>query len=212
VEFAAAPLFSGPTASAPPTAPVDLARRAPRRASLTAIEQRSRRTHRLEPLPDELVSADDPAVAVAARAGVRLAFVAALQHLPARQRAVLVLRDVLRWPAAEVARMLDMTSAGVHSARQRARATLAELDLDPDEVAEPADTTVLDRYAGAFEHADLRRLVDLVSDDVVLEMPPLPGTYRGRAEVLGFLADKIEARVWRLVATRANGQSASNVT
>jgi RNA polymerase sigma factor (sigma-70 family) len=178
------------------------------RASLTAIDQRSRRPHPLEPLPDELVSDDDPAVAVVARAGVRLAFVAALQHLPARQRAVLVLRDVLQWPAAEVARMLDTTSAGVHSALQRARATLAELDLDLDDVAEPADTTVLDRYAAAFEHADVRRLVDLVSDDVVLEMPPQPGTYHGRAAVLGFLAGKIEGRVWRLVATRANGQAA----
>jgi RNA polymerase sigma-70 factor (TIGR02960 family) len=181
------------------------------RASLTAIEQRTRRTAPLEPLPDSLVGGDDPAVAVAARAGIRLAFVAALQHLPARQRAVLVLRDVLRWPAAEVAQMLDMTSAGVHSALQRARATLGELDLDPDDVTEPADTTVLDRYAAAFEQADLSRLVDLVRDDVVLDMPPLPGTYHGREAVLGFLAGKVGGRTRRLVRTRANGQPAFEV-
>ena len=178
------------------------------RTSLTAIEQRSRRTHRLEPLPDSLVSDDDPAVEVTARAGVRLALVAALQHLPARQRAVLVLRDVLQWPAAEVAQMLDMTGAAVNSALQRARATLKELDLDLDEVAEPPDTAVLDRYAEAFESADLRRLVGLVRDDVVLEMPPLPGIYRGREAVLDFLAGKVHGRTWRLVATRANGHAA----
>ena len=126
------------------------------------------------------VSGDDPAVIVAARAGVRLAFVAALQHLPARQRAVLVLRDVLQWPAADVAQMPDMTRAGVNSALRRARATLGELDLDLDDMAEPADTTVLDRYAEAFERADVRRLAEIVRDDVVLDMPPQPRTFHGR--------------------------------
>ncbi|GAA3340555.1 sigma-70 family RNA polymerase sigma factor [Amorphoplanes nipponensis] len=178
------------------------------RASLTAIEQRSRRAYPLEPLPDSLIGGDDPAAAVAARAGVRLAFVAALQRLPARQRAVLVLRDVLQWPAAEVAQLLDMTGAGVNSALQRARATLARLDLDLDDVAEPADTTVLDRYAAAFEHADVGRLADLVRDDVVLDMPPRARTYHGREAVLGFLAGKVHGRSWRVVATRANGQAA----
>jgi RNA polymerase sigma-70 factor (TIGR02960 family) len=178
------------------------------RTSLTAIEQRSRRPHELEPLPDSLVSPDDPAGEVTARAGVRLAFVAALQHLPARQRAVLVLCDVLQWPAAEVAQMLGMTNAAVNSALQRARATLKELDLDVDEVAEPADTAVLDRYAAAFENTDLRRLVDLVRDDVVLDMPPLPRTYHGREAVLDFLTGKVQGQKWRLVPTRANGQAA----
>ena len=178
------------------------------RASLTAIEQRRRRPRPLEPLPDSLVSGDDPAVIVAARAGVRLAFVAALQHLPARQRAVLVLRDVLQWPAADVAQMLDMSRAGVNSALQRARVTLGELDLHLDDVAEPADTTVLDRYAEAFERADVRRLTEIVRDDVVLDMPPRPRTFHGRDAVLEFLADKVGGHCWRLVPTRANGQAA----
>jgi len=177
------------------------------RASLTAIEQRSRRAS-LEPLPDTLVSADDPAGAVAVRAGVRLAFVAALQHLPARQRAALVLRDVLDWPAADVAEMLGMTTAGVNSALQRARATLKRLDLDPDEVTEPEDTALLDRYAAAFANADMRQLVALVHDDVILDMPPLAETYRGRAAVLDFLAGKVQGLAWRMVGTRANGQPA----
>ena len=177
------------------------------RASLTAIEQRSRRAH-LEPLPDTLVSADDPAGTVAVRAGVRLAFVAALQHLPARQRAVLVLRDVLDWPAADVAEMLGMTTAGVNSTLQRARGTLKRLDLDPDEVVEPEDTALLDRYAEAFANADMGQLVALVHDDVVLDMPPLAQTYHGRSAVLAFLAEKVRGHAWRMVATRANGQPA----
>jgi RNA polymerase sigma-70 factor (ECF subfamily) len=177
------------------------------RASLTAIEQRSRRTP-LEPLPDTLVSGDDPAGAVAARAGVRLAFVAALQHLPARQRAVLVLRDVLQWPAADVAQLLDMTSVAVNSALQRAHATLQTLDLDLDEMAEPEDTDLLDRYAAAFESADMSRLAELVRDDVVLDMPPLPQIYEGRDAVIDFLAGKVHGHTWRMVATRANGQAA----
>ncbi|GAA3918914.1 nuclear transport factor 2 family protein [Actinoplanes auranticolor] len=75
-------------------------------------------------------------------------------------------------------------------------------------MAEPADTTVLDRYAEAFQHADLDRLVDLVRDDVVLDMPPLPQIYHGRAAVLDFLADKVGGHSWRLVPTRANRQAA----
>jgi RNA polymerase sigma-70 factor (ECF subfamily) len=104
--------------------------------------------------------------------------------------------------------MLDMSTAAVNSALQRARATLAGLDLDVDEVAEPADTAMLDRYAEAFENADLRRLVGLVRDDVVLDMPPLPGTYHGREAVLDFLAGKVGGRTWRVVPARANGQAA----
>ncbi|HEV7961274.1 MAG TPA: sigma-70 family RNA polymerase sigma factor [Actinoplanes sp.] len=177
------------------------------RASLTAIEQRSRRAN-LEPLPDSLVSGDDPAGAVAARAGVRLAFVAALQHLPARQRAALVLRDVLDWPAADVAGMLDTTAASVNSALQRARATLKELDLDEDEVAEPEDTALLDRYAAAFENADVTQLVAVVRDDIFLDMPPLPQTFTGRDAVLDFLADRVLQPGWRMIRTRANGQPA----
>lgn len=177
------------------------------RVSLTVISQRSRRTP-LEPLPDTLVSGDDPAVSVVTRAGVRLAFVAALQHLPARQRAVLVLRDVLQWPAADVAQMLDMSSAAVNSALQRAHGSLRALDLELDETAEPADTTVLDLYAAAFESADMSRLAELVRDDVVFDMPPLPQVYEGRAAVIDFLAGKVHGRTWRMVATRANGQAA----
>jgi RNA polymerase sigma-70 factor (ECF subfamily) len=176
------------------------------RVSLTAIEQRTRRPA-FEPLPESLIATEDPARAAAARAGIRLAFVAALQHLPARQRAVLVLHDVLDWPAADVAGMLETSTAGVNSALQRARATLKQLDLDIDEVAEPADTALLDRYAAAFERADLGDLVTLVRDDLRLDMPPQAETYHG-AEALAFLAGKVHGRSWRMVAFRANGQPA----
>jgi RNA polymerase sigma factor (sigma-70 family) len=176
------------------------------RVSLTAIEQRTRRPA-LEPLPESLIAADDPARAAAARAGIRLAFVAALQHLPARQRAALVLRDVLDWPVADVAGMLETSTAGVNSALQRARATLRQLDLDMDAVAEPEDTTVLDRYAAAFERSDLGDLVGLVRADLRLEMPPQPESYHG-AEALAFLAGKVHGRSWRMVPFRANGQPA----
>jgi RNA polymerase sigma-70 factor (ECF subfamily) len=209
------------------------------RACLTALERAARRPlpsglgapsddHRvalapateavpwLQPLPDALLEADgaDPASVVAARAGIRLAFVAALQHLPARQRAVLILREVLAWPAADVAGMLGTSVAGVNSALQRARAHLRDLALIADEVVEPAgEHGLLDRYVAAFERADVDRLADLVRADVELEMPPIPTWFTGRDAVLGFLASRVLRRpaLWRLTPITANGQPAAVV-
>jgi RNA polymerase sigma-70 factor (TIGR02960 family) len=205
------------------------------RACLTAIERGARRPlpsglgapaddHRvalgprrpeitwLEPLLATAV-ASDPAAVVATQTGVRLAFVAALQYLPARQRAVLVLRDVLAWSAAEVADMLGTSTASVNSALQRARAHLHELGLDADEVSEPDDAATRDlvaRYAEAFEQADLDALVALVRADVELEMPPQPMWFTGRDAVVGFLRARVlsHRHGYKLVPTRANGQPA----
>ena len=163
----------------------------------------------LQPLPDALV---DPATVVAARGSLRLALVAALQHLPARQRAVLILRDVLAWRAPEVAALLGTSTAAVKSTLQRARARLDEVAPEEDLVVEPggaADREVLDRYMAAFEHADLDALVDLLQDGVELEMPPNLEWFRGRKDVLRFLHARVhEEGGLRMLPTRANGQPA----
>jgi RNA polymerase sigma-70 factor (TIGR02960 family) len=169
----------------------------------------------LQPIPDMLLRSDtaDPASIVAAQAGIRLAFIAALQHLPARQRAALILQDVRAWPATDVAAMLDTSTASVNSALQRARAHLQSLDLVEDEIAEPDDAEIrelLDSYASAFAHADISKLVNLVRADVALEMPPQPVWFTGRDAVLGFLAARVlrHPGAWRMVPTKANGQPA----
>src|SRR6478672_8340328 len=123
------------------------------------------------PVPDGKVLAEDgdPAEVAEAKETIRLAFVAALQHLPARQRAVLILREVLRWQATEVAELLDTSVASVNSALQRARATLADCeidDLDPTGV-DPEQQAMLDRYVDCFESYDIPRLVTLLHDDVL---------------------------------------------
>lgn len=163
----------------------------------------------LQPLPDVLV---DPANVVAARGSLRLALVAALQNLPARQRAVLILRDVLAWRAAEVASLLGTSTAAVKSSLQRARARLDEVAPDEDLVEEPegaADREVLDRYVAAFENADLDSLIDLLQDGVELEMPPYAQWYSGRPDVLRFLGARVhEKGALRMLHTRANGQPA----
>ncbi|MHC3474930.1 sigma-70 family RNA polymerase sigma factor [Streptomyces sp. 7R007] len=163
----------------------------------------------LQPLPDALV---DPATVVAARGSLRLALVAALQNLPARQRAVLILREVLAWRAAEVAALLGTSTAAVKSSLQRARARLDEIAPDEDLVSEPetpADREVLDRYMAAFENADMDALVDLLQDGVELEMPPNLEWYRGRKDVLAFLRARGHGRgAHRMLPTRANGQPA----
>ncbi|MFF2132891.1 RNA polymerase subunit sigma-70 [Streptomyces olivochromogenes] len=204
-------------------------------ACLTALETRSRRPlpsglgapsddHRvavaarepsvawLQPAPDALLGADDPAAVMAARTAVRLAFIAALQFLPARQRAVLTLRDVLAFRTAEVADILDMTNAAVDSALRRARARLAEAGPAEDDLPEP-DTesrrALLDGYVDAFTRADTDALVNLLRADVELEMPPIPTWFTGRPAVVGFLAARVLRRdLWRMVPTRANGQPA----
>jgi predicted transcriptional regulator len=124
---------------------------------------------------------------VAARDSIRLAFVAALQHLPARQRAVLILRDVLAWRAAEVADLLEITTAAVNSALQRARAQLQEVAPDRDCAARPAgqrQRELADRYVAAFVDADVAALTRLLADEVVLEMPPFRAIGRSWVPVL----------------------------
>src|SRR4051812_7728656 len=128
----------------------------------------------LTPIPDGevLASASDPAEVVVERETIRLAFVNALQHLPARQRAVLILREVLRWQATEVAELLDTTVASVNSALQRARATLAECNFDDTSIASvtPAQQELLGRFVDAFERYDIPALVALLKHDVVMSM------------------------------------------
>jgi RNA polymerase sigma-70 factor (TIGR02960 family) len=121
---------------------------------------------------------------------MRLALVTAFQHLPPRQRAVLILRDVLDWRAAEVAELLDMTTTAVNSALQRAR---AQLPLVPDDVAEPSEPArraLLDRYVAAFEAADVNGLAAVLTEDASWEMPPIPTWFVGRDTVAAFLASR----------------------
>jgi RNA polymerase sigma-70 factor, ECF subfamily len=169
----------------------------------------------LQPMPDALLgpAPADPAAAAASRAGIRLAMVAALQHLPARQRAVLILRDVLEWPAAEVADLLGTTATAVNSGLRRARAQLARALPAEDEVAEPTQRrqrALLDRLAAAFENADAGALAELLREDVALEMPPMTTWFAGRPAVLRFVASNLFTAPGRfqLVATAANGQPA----
>jgi RNA polymerase sigma-70 factor (ECF subfamily) len=169
----------------------------------------------LQPIPDAALGTDhaDPAVVLAARGRLRLAVVAAMQLLPARQRAVLILRDVLDWSAAEVADALETTAAAVNSALQRARARLAELGVDEehiDEAADPDQRATVDRFVAAFERADLTTLERLLTDDVVLEMPPFQNWYAGPQGYVRFMTWVFQMRGtdWRLVHTAANGQPA----
>jgi RNA polymerase sigma-70 factor, ECF subfamily len=148
----------------------------------------------IQPAPDLMILApsNDPAAALQARESVRLAFVAALQHLPARQRAVLILRDVLGWRASEVAELLHLTTAAVNSALQRARTTLAARDLEPLELsAEVVDATtaqLLARFIEAFERYDMDALASLMRDDVTQNMPPYPLWLRGRDELIAWMS------------------------
>jgi RNA polymerase sigma-70 factor (ECF subfamily) len=169
----------------------------------------------LQPIPDALLASpqDDPAAAAAARAGIRLAMVAALQYLSARQRAVLILRDVLDWPAAEVAAMLGTTTTAVNSGLRRARAQLAQALPDEDDVAEPGEPArraMLDRFAAAFENGDMTALTELLRQDVALEMPPMLTWFAGREAVRRFLATKLLGTPgqFRLLPALANGQPA----
>jgi RNA polymerase sigma-70 factor (ECF subfamily) len=164
----------------------------------------------LEPLPDARVLRpdDDPAELAATRESIRLAFITALQHLPPRQRAVLILREVLRWQATEVAELLETSVASVNSALQRARATLGTLDLaeaDPQPV-DAEQQALLARYVDAFERYDIASLVGLLHDDAVMSMPPYNFWLCG-APQLGRWFDGPGAgcRDSRLLPTSANG-------
>jgi RNA polymerase sigma-70 factor, ECF subfamily len=170
----------------------------------------------LQPLPDAALGgqlAGDPASVVASRASMRLALIAALQYLPPRQRAVLILRDVLGWHGAEVAELLGISTVAANSVLQRARAQLERLAPEEDDICEPADPGVralLDQYAAAFETADVKLLTELLREDAVLEMPPLPTWFAGREVIGRFLARRVLVRAgdFRLVPVAANFQPA----
>ncbi|MDO8210861.1 sigma-70 family RNA polymerase sigma factor [Conexibacter sp. CPCC 206217] len=161
----------------------------------------------------------DPADVADARETLRLAFVAALQHLPARQRAVLILREVLRWQATEVAELLDTSVASVNSALQRARTTLQSLDLDRDGTAAAPSADIdaeqqelLSRYVDAFERYDIGSLVALLQEDATFSMPPLPLWLHDREQVGPFmLGPGAHCRGSRLLVTQANGGPAVGI-
>ena len=142
----------------------------------------------IEPVPDGLVVADgDPAEVAVARETVRLAFVAALQHLPPRQRAVLILCEVLRWKASEVAELLGTSFASVNSALQRARATLEAVNVSattPPPSLDESDRTLLARYVEAFERYDMEALTSLIQEDATQSMPPYDLWLSGRDDIL----------------------------
>ena len=170
----------------------------------------------LQPAPDAMVTPDsaDPAAIVTAREGLRLALIASLQFLPPRQRAVLVLRDVLAFPATEVAVMLGTTTPSVKSALQRARARLKELGPVADQIAEPTESrarALLDKYITAFENSDAAALERLLLADATIEAPPLRTWFTGRKTCVLFLRNYVLGSPgdWRMLATSANGQPAA---
>jgi RNA polymerase sigma-70 factor (ECF subfamily) len=171
----------------------------------------------LQPAPDAMVTPDsaDPAVIIAAREGLRLALIASLQYLPPRQRAVLVLRDVLAFPASEVAVMLGITTVSVKSAAlQRARARLRELALAAGQVTEPTAPrarALLDQYIAAFESADAAALERLLTEDATIEATPMRTWFAGRKTCVPFLRHHTLGSPgdWRMLATSANGQPAA---
>ena len=166
----------------------------------------------LQPLPDALLDAGDPARAAMEGSTLRLAFVAALQHLSARQRAVLILRDVLDFSAAESAEILGTTVVSVNSALRRARATMAASGAGPDthEPSAAEQRAIVERYLAAFRRADVEGLTRLLADEVLMEMPPMLNWFTGRDAYARFMTWVFEANGadWRLVPVGANGQPA----
>jgi RNA polymerase sigma-70 factor (ECF subfamily) len=169
----------------------------------------------LQPMPDALVTpaSDDPAAIVASRESLRLALIASLQYLTARQRVVLLLRDVLAWPAAEVAALLGTTTAAVKSTLQRARARLEPLASAADQVTEPTAPEVralLDQYIAAFENADATALEQLLRQDATLEMTPFKTWFAGKKTCVAYLTTQVLGSPgdWRMLPTSANGQPA----
>jgi RNA polymerase sigma-70 factor (ECF subfamily) len=164
------------------------------------------------PIQDSKVLPDDgdPAEMAAAKETIRLAFVAALQHLPPKQRAVLILREVLKWQASEVAELLGTSVASVNSALQRARATLDSLDIDvttsPRSVEDEEERDLLARYLEAFESYDVNAFVSLLHDDAIMSMPPLDLWLRGADEMGAWLLGQgKDCKGSRLIPVRANG-------
>ncbi|SDX33104.1 RNA polymerase sigma-70 factor, ECF subfamily [Amycolatopsis xylanica] len=169
-----------------------------------------------EPLPGPWLEPweDDPSASYLRRESVELAFVAALQHLPSTQRAVLILRQVLEYSAAETAEILDLTPAAVNSALQRARKAVEERVPARSQQAElsalgpDGQRELIDAFVAAWEKADVNAIVNLLAEDVRFTMPPLPAWFDGRENVTRFLVERIFANSWRLVPVRANGQLA----
>jgi RNA polymerase sigma-70 factor (ECF subfamily) len=168
----------------------------------------------IEPIPDErVVAADgDPAAVAEARESVRLAFVAALQHLPPKQRAVLILREVLRWKASEVAELLETSVQSVNSALQRARASLAEANVEATSAPEPMDDeqrALLARYVDAFERYDMKSLTSLLHEDATWSMPPYDLWLQTHEDIVKWcLGPGAACEGSRLVPTSANGAPA----
>jgi RNA polymerase sigma-70 factor, ECF subfamily len=168
----------------------------------------------LEPVPDALTRPDtaDPADVAASRASVRLALIASLQYLPPRQRAVLILRDVLGFAAPEVAQMLDASTPAVKSALQRARARLEAASPIPEEVTEPDGRRAQELLAGymhAFEHSDLSALQEVLVSEAALEMMPARTWFAGKRNCLRYIGRVMgPVGTWRMAPTVANGQPA----
>jgi RNA polymerase sigma-70 factor (ECF subfamily) len=172
----------------------------------------------LEPYPDDRLGLQDRSAAPEARyelrESVELAFVAALQHLAATQRAVLILREVLGFSAAEVAGILDTTPAAVNSALQRARKAVDRRVPRPAQQAEldalgaGGRRELVDAFVTAWERADVAAILDLLAEDARFSMPPLRAWFRGREDAGRFLAERVFATPWRLLPIRANGQLA----
>lgn len=161
----------------------------------------------LEPIPDDLIADDAPGpeALLSSRESVALAFLTALQQLPARQRAALILRDVVGMSAQETAEVLETSVPAANSALQRARDTLASQPHAADAVADPA---LLARFVAAFEQQDADALIAVLKDDAALSMPPTPLWVRGSADIRAFLAGSLfpsPMGIQKLVATRANG-------
>ncbi|MBA4861284.1 sigma-70 family RNA polymerase sigma factor [Streptomyces sp. PSKA54] len=192
--------------------PMDLTEAAP--LAQAALNPRPDHTW-LEPMPDGRVlpQVSDPAEAAVAKESVRLAFMAALQQLPPKQRAVLILREVLAWKASEVAELLGTSVASVNSALQRARATLAEsggsLDTATADPLDDEQRKLLDRYVAAFEGYDMAALTALLHEDAVMTMPPFDLWLRGSGDITGFMTTLGAAcEGSRLLPVAANGTPA----
>jgi RNA polymerase sigma-70 factor (ECF subfamily) len=191
--------------------PMDLGpAREPIEANLNVLPE----TTWIQPIPDGLVAPEgDPAEVAVAHETIRLAFVAALQHLPPRQRAALILCEVLRWQATEVAELLDTSVASVNSALQRARATLAAGNVsatDPSPALNDADRALLARYVDAFEQYDIEALTALIQEDAQQSMPPFDLWLRGRDDIFTWwFGPGIGCRGSRVIPTvSANGSPA----
>ncbi len=170
----------------------------------------------LEPLPGKSDDPSDPSDIVGSRESVRLAFVAALQHLSPRQRAVLLLRDVLQWKAAEVAEAIGTTTAAVNSLLQRARSQLETVGPSSDDRLSAPDSAeaqdMLARYIAAFEAYDIDRLVELFTAEAIWEMPPYTGWYRGARDIITLIHQQCPAELpgdMRMIPLVANGQPAA---